>query len=62
MIEQENQWFEHQAEKWLESRPICSVCGEPIQDESAVLIRDEWICDECLEGFRRFIDWEEKYE
>lgn len=56
MIEQQNQWFERQNEKWLESRPICSVCGEPIQDESAVLIRDEWICDECLEGFRRFID------
>lgn len=40
----------HDAEEqaWLESRPKCACCGEPIQDEYAFEINDELICEECL--------------
>ena len=42
---------------WLEKRPVCSVCGEHIQDEHYYLINDENICPECLENeFRKEID------
>ena len=40
-------------ERWLKTRPVCTYCGEPIQEESAVCIDGEWICDECLEGMRK---------
>ena len=43
-------------ERWLKTRPICAYCGEHIQDEKAVCIDGEWICDECLEDMRREIN------
>ena len=44
-------WERHQRDedKWLESRPVCSFCGEHIQDEYAYRINDELICMDCLE-------------
>lgn len=41
----------HDAEqsRWLEKRPVCSECGEHIQDERCYEINDELICEECLE-------------
>ena len=42
---------------WLNKRPVCAICGEHIQDESAIYFDDvnEWMCDECLNKRRRFI-------
>lgn len=34
----------------IEKLPICSECGEPIQDEHFYLINDEPICSDCLES------------
>lgn len=44
-------FLEHDAdqERWLSTRPRCSECDEPIQDETAYYINGEWICEECLE-------------
>lgn len=37
----------------LESLPECCDCGEKIQQETAVYINSEWICDRCLDSYRR---------
>lgn len=37
----------------LENLPTCSCCEEPIQQETAVYINDEWICDGCIEEYYR---------
>jgi len=45
----------HDAEqnKWLEQRPVCVDCGEHIQDEEAYYINGEWICETCMDSYRR---------
>ena len=49
---------ERDQERWLEKLPRCSECGEPIQDEFAYYINDEYICEECLEQYKKriFVD------
>lgn len=42
--------------QWLERRPRCSCCGEHIQDDSAVQIRDDFYCDNCLDDMRVCIE------
>lgn len=51
-------FLEHdrQAETWLNSRPVCSICGEHIQEDIALRIDGEWICDKCAEEHREWID------
>lgn len=51
-------WLSHEAkqEKALAKRPICSECENPIQDETAHYINGEWICDECLDTYKRYVD------
>ena len=39
---------EAKQEAWLKSRPVCSECGEPIQDEFCFEINGECICERCL--------------
>lgn len=34
--------------KWLESRPICAYCGEHIQEEYALCLDGDWICEDCV--------------
>ena len=43
-------WKEHEAEseKMLERLPVCSWCGERVQDEYYYNINDEVVCEECL--------------
>ncbi len=44
-------------EEWLESRPKCSNCGEPITSEKAFCKDGEWICNDCVKNeFTRWID------
>lgn len=47
--------YENDREEWLKKRPCCSECGEHIQDEFAYYIAGDWICDECMEKFRKSI-------
>ncbi len=39
--------------KWLESRPVCMDCAEHIQDETAYYINGEWICEDCMDSYRK---------
>ncbi len=54
-----DRFVQHEAEqeKWLASLPICSECGEHIQDEYCYEINGELICPDCLkENHRKFTD------
>jgi formylmethanofuran dehydrogenase subunit E len=49
-----DQYDREQYEK-LQKRPRCAICGEPIQDDVALKLYDEWICDKCIEDNRRVV-------
>lgn len=55
MIEAYDLWAMDDArkERWLESLPICSECGEPIQDDTCYEINGELICPDCLRDNHR---------
>ena len=40
-----------QQERWLQSRPVCEVCGEHIQDERLYDIDGDLVCEECLKEY-----------
>ena len=42
--------------KWIQSRPKCCWCGEPIQEEYALRLDGEWMCDKCVKENRRYIE------
>jgi formylmethanofuran dehydrogenase subunit E len=42
---------ENQEQSWLNQLPICSVCGEPIQDETYVDIQGMLICNGCVRDY-----------
>ena len=44
---------------WLEKRPKCAECGEPIQDEECWEIEGKLICSDCLESNHKH--WTEDY-
>lgn len=48
--------YAEQEEK-LNKLPKCCYCGNPIQQEFAIYINDEWYCDDCLEThFRKEVE------
>lgn len=53
-----NNW-DREREKQKERLPCCEKCGEPIDQEDAVHLGDEWYCDDCLYKSRTVIevDW-----
>lgn len=45
-----------QDDAWLRTRPICEICGEYIQEDTAFhLADDEWICLKCVRENTCFI-------
>lgn len=50
--------YDAEQERRIEKLPRCSQCDSPIQDDYAYYINGEWICDECLEQFRREVDYD----
>lgn len=51
-------FLEHDAEQQekLKNLPECCDCGQKIQQEKAVYINGEWICDNCLDSYRRDVE------
>lgn len=39
----------------LEKRPVCADCDEPIQDDFPYYINGVWLCEDCIESYRREI-------
>ena len=50
-------WEAHDDEqcRMLERLPVCADCEEPIQTETAYYIHGEWICESCIESYRKEI-------
>lgn len=50
-------WKAHELanEKWLGTRPICDICGEPIIDDYGYRINGDLICRDCLEEYKERI-------
>lgn len=42
--------------RWVNSRPVCSECGEHIVDETAYYIDCKWICQGCMENHEKYIE------
>ena len=40
---------ERQYQKWLETRPVCEYCGDPIEDDEAMYIDGDYYHIECAE-------------
>ena len=57
-----SQWESYEAKKdaWLRSRPICSHCRKPIQDERLFDINGELYHPDCAE--QEFLKYTEDYE
>lgn len=48
-------WDREQA-KQLAKLPLCNICGEPIQQEKAFKLDGEFICDDCIDNLKEYID------
>lgn len=53
---QDADYKDRKEQEWLDSRPVCSICGEPIQEEYAYNYKGEWICEGCIDDMREYID------
>lgn len=51
-IDDFNRWDAEQTRQ-LEHLPVCADCDQIIQQETAVYINGEWLCDDCLDSYRR---------
>lgn len=51
-------WAAHDShqERLLKRLPECCLCGQHIQQDSAVYMYGEWYCDNCLDENRKGID------
>ncbi len=50
--------YEDEQEQELSKLPVCSECGEHIQDDVAYYINNEWICPHCMGNFLRIVEAE----
>lgn len=50
-----DKWSRHDAEqeRRIAQLPECEDCGEHIQDEEAYYINGGWICESCMDCYRR---------
>lgn len=48
--------YDAEQERRLARLPLCSVCGEHIQDEEAYFIGGRWICEDCIDSFKQPVD------
>ena len=53
-----SQWLSHEREQeqWFARLPICADCDNPIQDEYAYYINGEWICENCMDSYKREVE------
>lgn len=47
---------EAEAERWLQKRPVCADCQEPIQDERAFFKDGEWLCESCHDAYMVYVE------
>ncbi len=44
-----------ECQRYLDSLPVCKECDQPIQQETAVCIKGNYYCDDCLDDLRESI-------
>ena len=49
---------EREREEIRSMLPRCADCDNPIEDEEAYYINGEWICEACMESYKREV-WPE---
>lgn len=49
-----DRWDAEQNKK-LKNLPVCVDCYNPIQDETAYYINGEWICEDCMDSYKRVV-------
>jgi formylmethanofuran dehydrogenase subunit E len=42
--------------RWLERRPVCVYCGEHIQEETALCLEGDWICEDCVKDHMKDVE------
>lgn len=40
-------------QRQIEQLPVCADCDEHIQDDTAFYINGCWICESCMDSYRR---------
>ena len=40
---------------WLDSRPVCDGCGDPIQEDYYYEIGDMMLCERCIQECKTFV-------
>lgn len=45
--------YDAEQNRRLEELPVCADCDEHIQDETAYYINGEWICENCMDAYKR---------
>ena len=55
MLDNLDLFYQHEREqqRWLDSRPVCTECGEPIQSEYLFDMDGTLICPECIVRYYR---------
>lgn len=48
--------YTEEQDRRLARRPVCKCCGEHIQDDWAYYFDGDWICEDCMDDFRAYID------
>lgn len=45
--------WDREQQNWLNKRPVCCECDEPIQEEMCFEINGEYICETCMNDNHR---------
>lgn len=48
--------YDNAKEARLERLPKCAICGQPIQQEYAVMIQNDLFCDNCIDEMKVPVD------
>ena len=53
-----SRWQQHDTEQEnrLNELPECSECGEHIQSDFCYEVNGEYICEECMEGHKKYTE------
>ena len=48
--------YEEEQDRYLKQLPVCSDCGEHIQEDYCYEINGEYICEECMKSYRKAVE------
>lgn len=48
--------YYNEKEEELEKLPKCNECGKPIQEETCYEIKGKYICENCMEGHKKYTE------